>query len=411
MSEERNGQLLNVAVIGMGNRGMNLTEVILLPRENVRVRAICDDYAPHLERGRALVEAHYGEVPTCYADYEDMIRSESVDCVFVFSAWENHLPATLFAMREHIPVAVEVGGAYSVHECWQLIDTYEATGTPVMLLENCCYGRTELMLLRMLREGLFGELVHADGGYLHDLRTEIATGDLRHHYRHRNYLIRNSENYPTHELGPIAKFFDINRGNRITALASWSSGAFGLRDWAERHDEVSELTKRANFAQGDIVKTNLKLAGGQTITLTLDTSLPRWYCRGLALHGTRGIYQEENHSIFLDGVDDDKHFTWRKEWGNADRFFEDYEHPIWTRYQEEGVRGGHDGMDWLVFSAFLDAVRSGDPMPIDVYDMATWMAVTSLSEDSLAIGGQPLPFPDFTRGQWLLREPGVFAPV
>ncbi len=414
MSETKpKASFLEVAVIGCGGRGRSLMKHVLLPREEIHIRAVCDNQPLRLEAGAELVENEQGRRPAAYACYQEMLLTESVDAVFVFSAWENHMPATLFAMERKIPVACEVGGAYSVHECWQLVDTYERTRTPVMLLENCCYGRTELALLRMVREGLFGELVHAEGGYLHDLRTEIGRGDLNHHYRHRNYLLRNAENYPTHELGPIAMLFDINRGNRIVSLAAQGGAAWGMRDWAARQSDVSELTRTARFAQSDIVKTILKLAGGQTITLTLDTTLPRPYSRGLRLAGTHAMYSEENHSIFIDDCAEHHaaHFKWREQWGNADQYVEKYEHPIWIRFQEAGIRGGHDGMDWLVFDGFLDALRAGEPMPVDAYDMATWMAVTALSDESLAIGGHPVAFPDFTKGQWLLRRPGDFAPV
>ncbi|MDI9469693.1 MAG: Gfo/Idh/MocA family oxidoreductase [Bacillota bacterium] len=406
-------QPLEVAVIGCGGRGLSLMEHVLLPREEIFVRAVCDNHPPRLEAGLELVEDRRGYRPEGYASYQEMLLAEKLDAVFVFSAWENHLPATLLAMELKVPVACEVGGAYSIHECWQLVDSYERTRTPVMLLENCCYGRTELALLRMVREGLFGKLVHAEGGYLHDLRSEIGHGDQDHHYRHRNYRLRNAENYPTHELGPIAMLFDINRGNRIVSLASHGGGAWGMNDWAGRQTDVSELTRTARFAQSDIVKTMLKLAGGETITLTLDTTLPRPYSRGLRIAGTRAMYNEENHSFFFDdnARHQDAHLSWREHWGNADHYVEEYEHPIWVRFQAAGIRGGHDGMDWLVFDGFLNALRAGEPMPVDAYDMATWMAVTALSDESLALGGHPVAFPDFTKGQWLLRKPGDFAPV
>ncbi|MDI9469692.1 MAG: Gfo/Idh/MocA family oxidoreductase [Bacillota bacterium] len=404
---------LKIAVIGLGRRSLLLLEHILLPREELHISALCDLLPQRLEAGLDLVEAARGRRPVGYCSYQEMLLTERLDAVLVFSSWENHLPATLFAMEQKVAVACEVGGAYSVHECWQLVDTYERTRTPVMLLENCCYGRTELALLEMVRAGLFGALVHAEGGYLHDLRNTIGYGEQRQHYRRQNYRLRNADSYPTHALGPIAMYFDINRGNRIVSLASQGGGAWGMEDWARRQPDFAAEAGSVRFAQSDIVKTQLGLAGGQTVTLTLDTTLPRPYSRGLRLAGTRAMYNEENHSIFEERKAEhaDAHFNWRGQWGNADRYVEQYEHPIWSRFLERGVRGGHGGMDWLVFDAFFDTLVSGEEMPIDACDMATWMAVTALSEESLALGGQPLPFPDFTKGQWLLRRPAVFAAV
>ena len=253
--------------------------------------------------------------------------------------------------------------------------------------------------------GVPGEIVHCQGGYRHDLRDEISFGRENRHYRFRNYLGRNGENYPTHELGPIANVLDINRGNRMVSLVSVASKAAGLHEFLLREKGPEYDASQMRFAQGDVVTTIIKCARGETICLTLDTTLPRFYSRGFHVQGTKGMYMEDNHSIFLDGQDNAYDFKWKEKWGNAEEYRQQYEHPVWKQYLEEGVRGGHDGMDWLVLGDFFHAVRTGGPVPIDVYDDAAWMSITCLSEQSVALGGAPMAIPDFTNGQWLSRAP------
>ena len=160
-----------------------------------------------------------------------------------------------------------------------------------------------------------------------------------------------------------------------------------------------------NFAQGDVVTTIIRCARGETITLTLDTTLPRAYSRGLHVRGTKGMYMEENKSIFLDAQDNEYDYKWQEKWGNMEEYRQRYDHPVWKRYLTEGAQGGHDGMDWLEFRVFFDAVRKGAPAPVDVYDAASWMVVSCLSEQSVAMGGAPMAIPDFTNGKWLRRAP------
>lgn len=274
-----------------------------------------------------------------------------------------------------------------------------------MMLENCCYGRDELMVLNMVRQGVFGEIVHCQGGYRHDLRDEIAGGRENRHYRFRNYLHRNCENYPTHELGPIANVLDINRGNRMLSLVSVASKAVGLHEYLVREKGEGYDASRMQFMQGDVVTTIIKCAHGETICLTLDTTLPRAYSRGFHVQGTKGMYMEDNKSIFLDQKDNAFDFNWQERWNNIAEYQGQYDHPVWKAYQEEGIRGGHDGMDWLVVRAFFDAAKKKLPVPIDVYDTAAWMCVSGLSEQSIAMGGMPVAIPDFTNGRWMQRKP------
>jgi hypothetical protein len=295
---------------------------------------------------------------------------------------------------------IEVGGASSLEELWHLVRNAEQFGGSCMMLENCCYGRNELLVMNLVRKGLFGEIVHCSGGYFHDLRIEVAIGPVTRHYRNRNYYSRNGENYPTHELGPIAKVLDINRGNRMVSLSSMSSGAFGLSDYAEKNEKVNPALKTYRFAQGDIVKTNIRCANGELITLTLDTTLPRNYSRNFTVRGTNGYFSEVCNGIHLENV----HGEWDHGfYNNVKEYREQYEHPVWHKFEIEGVKGGHGGMDWLVFDAYFEALKTGDVPPIDTFDTAAWAAITPLSELSIMNGGQPVEIPDFTRGMWTHR--------
>ena len=307
-------------------------------------------------------------------------------------------------MKAKKPVGMEVGGAYSVKECWDLVDTYEETQTPFMFLENCCYGRRELMALNMVEQGMFGDIVHCRGGYMHDLREEVSTGEEKRHYRLRNYTHRNCENYPTHELGPIAKILNINHGNRMLTLTSMASRSAGLHEYIKDRMSDNEKLLHTRFAQGDVVNTMIKCAGGETILLTLNTTLPRFYSRDFTVCGTKGMYEEENDTVFLDKkYTAEEEWDFRKFWGNAKEYEEEYDHPIWKKFLNDGVQGGHGGMDWLVFEAFFNSIRNNEPCPIDVYDAAAWMCISALSEESIAMGGQPVAIPDFTNGEWLRR--------
>ena len=391
---------INVAYIGYGERGRALLELVLEQVE--AIGAVCDIYEDRAEACAKAVEENRGVRPAVYTDYKAAIADEKVNVVMIMTSWESHIPIALEVMRAGKAVALEVGGAYSVEDCWDLVRTQESTGVPFMFLENCCFGRRELMIKNMVELGLFGRIVHCSGGYHHDLREEIAFGVENRHYRLRNYLSRNCENYPTHELGPIARILGINKGNRMVSLTSTASCAAGMHEYILANKSDDEALINAEFAQGDVVTTVIKCARGETITLTLDTTLPRFYSRGFTVRGTKGMYEEATDSVFLDRQEDRAYdWSWVKnKVGNADEYAREYEHPIWKQFLEDGVRGGHGGMDYLELKAFFDALRADAPMPIDVYDAASWMVISALSEISIANGSAPVEIPDFTSGRW-----------
>ena len=395
-------ETINVVFIGLGGRGYGLLNMVLDTMPDVNVVGVCDLYEDRTERAKEAVINKRGNTPVATLDYHELLKMEEVDAVITPSAWDAHVPICIDAMNAGKYVATEVGGAYSVDQCWELVKTYERTGVPCMMLENCCYGREELTVLNMIKKGMFGEIIHCEGGYEHDLRDEVALGHENRHYRLDNYMNRNGELYPTHELGPIAKYLNINRGNRMISLTAMSSKARGINAWIK--DNRGEDFENANFAfaQGDIVITCIKCAHGETIVLKHDTTLPRAYSRGNLVHGTKGIWSEDKYGCMFDGSCEGA--SWGHRFTDMNEFFPEHEHPLWKDYT---AVGGHGGIDYLVMRGFVEAVKAGTQTPIDVYDTASWMVISCLSEDSIAMGSMPVAIPDFTNGKWIKREPYV----
>lgn len=391
---------VKVGVIGLGSRGVGMIETTMSV-DGVEVIGVCDKYEDRTQAGADKVEKKQGKRPFTSTNYKDILALEGIEALMLFTSWADHISIAIEAMKLSIPVACEVGGAYSIHDCWKLINAYEETKTPCMLLENCCYGRTEMMILNMVRKGVFGEVIYGQGGYQHDLREEITHGEENRHYRLINYKNNNCENYPTHELGPIAKVMNINRGNRMISLTSTATKAAGIAQYVKDGKGPAELID-VPFAQGDVITTVIKCAHGQNIVLTLDTTLPRAYSRGFRIQGTKAAYLEDNNSLFIDEKHNKFDFEWSKQWNNADTFRDEYEHDLWRGYDP---KGGHGGMDYLVLDAFFESVKNNVAPPIDVYDMATWMSISALSGQSIANGSAPVAIPDFTNGRWLDREP------
>lgn len=393
-----------IAMIGLGGRGYGLLRLNLVHMKNVEVVGICDVYQDRIDKAIEKVKKVCGNTPKGSTNYKDYLQDENVDIIMITCAWERHIDIAVEAMQSGKFVAMEVGGAYSVEDCWRLVDTYEQTKTPLMMLENCCYGEYELMTLRMVREGIFGDIVHCEGGYHHDLREEVAFGKENRHYRLKNYLERNCENYPTHEIGPIAKVLDINRGNLFTKLTSYSSVAKGLHEYILANKADDKELVASQFKQGDVVTTIIETIKGQTVVIQLDTTLPRPYSRGYTIRGTKAMYQEDNNLVFLDNKKFKMFdFNSRPLWNNGKKFAKKYAHRIWKN-KGAVVKAGHGGMDSLVLNAMVEAFLEGYYPPIDVYDTATWMVITALSEQSIKNNNQTMEFPDFTRGKWKNRQ-------
>ncbi len=387
---------LKVGVVGHGNRGAGLLRMVAKMKD-VEVLAVCDKYQDRAESAARSVKNITKKEPLCFTDYREIFNVEGIRALLIFSSWETHIPMAIEAMEHGLDVATEVGGAYNLEECFKLVEVAERTGRQCMMLENCCYGRYELMVKKLVEEGKFGTVVHCDGGYRHDLREEITFGKENRHYRLENYLHRNCENYPTHELGPIAKILRINNGNRFLTLTSTASKGCGLHEFVTLKKADDKELREATFQQGDIVTTVIRCENGETITLTLDTSLPRFYSRQFTVHGTKGLYQEDGDILYLEGLKGKHWLPQSAFFGSGRRNLRRYEHPIWKAYRRQKT-GGHGGIDYLVMRAFVESIIEGRKVPIDVYDTALWMSITPLSEKSIAEGSMPQEVPDFTHG-------------
>ncbi len=400
-------KIIKVAVIGLGQRGMQLIEP-MLKMNDVQIIAVCDAYDDRAEHAcKTVADAGFDE-PFHTCNYKEILALESLDAVVIATSWERHIEIAVEAMRKGIFTAMEVGGTYNLQECFDLVQAQEETGTPFFFLENCCYGQRELMCLNMARQGVFGEIVHCDGAYRHDLRNEVSYGRENRHYRLSHYKEHNCENYPTHDLGPIAKILGINRGNRMLRLVSVASKSRGLHEYIREHKADDEELMNTQFKQGDIVTTVITCENGETITLTLDTTLPRIYSRNFTVHGTKGMYQEDGDYVFLEkdieGDVAEIDMNPQKIWKNADKYAEDYDNDLWKHKSKGMLESGHGGMDYLVLRSMVNAIK-GETLPaIDVYDAASWMCITALSEKSIENGNIPVEIPDFTNGKYKNRK-------
>ncbi|MCL2527637.1 MAG: Gfo/Idh/MocA family oxidoreductase [Defluviitaleaceae bacterium] len=422
-------ETLRVGVVGLGHRGKD-SMLTCTGVPGVEIVAICDLYEDRTAAANEALEKETGKKALTFKNYRDMLEEVNMDALVVFTDWQSHVKITVDAMRHGIYTGLEVGGASSIEECWRLVRAHEETGVHCMLLENANYSRESLTMLRMVKEGLFGELVYLSGAYQHDLRDEIGLGREIRHYRFPHFVKRNGELYPTHDIGPLAKYLDINRGNRFLTLSSIGSKTRGLAEYYVKNRKVynnwvkdsmtneykGQLPEAQNnydmigkpIACADVVSTTIRCAGGEIINIIHDCTLPRPRYANNRLQGTKGIWMGDTKTIYFE----DSHEAFDK-WESDAKWLDKYEHPLWTEAQEkaknqerEGGFGSHGGTDYIVLSAFFDAVKRNIAPPIDVYDTAAWMAITCLSEDSIALGGAPVAFPDFTNGLWIDREPG-----
>ena len=383
-------EVLHAAVIGLGARGRGLVRTIQ-SIDNLEIVAICDIKEDRLKEGLDILK-ECGANPDCYTDHRRIIDRGDIDLVYVATNWITHWEICIDFMNAGIYTATEVCGAASLDECWELVRTYERTGTPLMLLENCCYGRNELAALNMVRQGVFGKVVYAECGYCHDLRAHITD---QTHQRCNNNFKRNGDLYPTHGALPMGKILNINHGNRFVSISAMSTPAYGVQDYLQRHNPEHPLAdaRYKQYACGDVTTSLLKCAGGEVLMIRHNIALPRPYSRANLVQGTRAIYSEDIKGVHIDDVHEHDH------WEPMEEIYKKYDHPLWQNY-DPNAHDGHGGMDYLVMDAFAEAARTRTAPPIDVYDAATYMAITTLSEDSVAMGGMPQAFPDFTRGKW-----------
>lgn len=410
---------IRLGFIGTGLRGRNHLE-LALRRKDCEVVAICDIDPQAIEHSLTLCNRFGNAKPKTFSngeeDYLNLLNEDTIDAVVISTPWIWHVPMAVHAMQAGKYTALEVSGAMAIEECWELVRTYETTGVPLMFLENVCYRRDVMAILNMVRQNMFGELIHLEGGYQHDLRHVKFNDGVKPYgggvefnekgfseakWRTNHSVYRNGDLYPTHGIGPVAMYCNINRGNRFLYLTAMSTKARGLHDYIVEHPEggAKHPNAQVEFQLGDVVTSMIKTQNGESILLCHDTNLPRPYSLGFRVQGTKGVWMAVNKSIYLEGTSSEAH-----RWESAEHYLKTYDHPLWKRYEQDATGAGHGGMDFFVFHAFVESVKRKVDPPIDVYDAATWMAITPLSEQSVANGGQPMHFPDFTKGRWMQRK-------
>jgi len=402
-------QSVRVGFIGVGARGSgHVAQMKTL--EGVEVVAIADNHEPTLKRVCANAAKGAGKPPAAYGngdeDYKRMLQRDDIDIVVIATPWEWHTRMCVDAMHAGKHAFTEVPAGITLDECWQLVETSEKTRKHCMMMENCCYNRQELFCLHLCRLGLFGELLHGEAAYLHELRGQMhelphGTGSWRTYH----YARRNGNLYPTHGLGPIAQYMGINRSDRFDYLSSVASPALGRAAYAKAHFPPDhQWNKIPKWNCGDLVTTIIKTALGRTIMVQWNETTPRPYSRLNLLEGTQGVFADYPPRLALEGVTPATH-----EWTEGEKLetiFQKYEHPLWKKMGELAAQhGGHGGMDWLMLWRMVCCLRNGEPLDQDVYDAAAWSAIGPLSEKSVASRSRSVDVPDFTRGRWKTRQP------
>jgi predicted dehydrogenase len=417
---------VRIGIIGTGMRGQNHIEM-MLERSDVDITALADPDPRMLADALALIQKAGKPVPATYPkgnyDYRNLLKRTDVDAVIIATPWEWHVPQAIDSLQAGKIPGVEVCGALRLQDCWDIVNASEKTGLPVMPLENVCYRRDILAVYNMVRQGIFGELLHLQGGYEHDLRgvkfndgvtpynSGVEFGEKGYseaRWRTQHSVNRNGDLYPTHGLGPVAMMIDINRGNLLTRISSVATKARGLHEYIVNHPKggAQHPNAKVNFKLGDVVTSQIQTANGETIVLTHDTNSPRPYNLGFRVQGTKGLWQDQHAGqfnaglIYVEGKSAKSHA-----WENPETYLKEYDHPLWKKFESQAVGAGHGGMDFFVMNAFVECMKRNAPFPLDVYDMATWYAITPLSEKSISEGGQVQLIPDFTRGKWKNRKP------
>jgi hypothetical protein len=397
---------VRLGIIGVGGRGTSLLED-LLAVDNVAVKAICDLVPAKVEHAQKMVTDAGQSKPASFGnsdwDFKNLNQLD-LDIVYIATPWNWHVPMAVDAMKNGKHAAVEVPAATTLEECWDLVNTSESTRKHCVILENCCYGENEMMVLEMVRDGFFGEVTHGEAAYLHDLRGIVTANESEGLWRRVPHMKRNGNIYPTHGLGPVAHYMDIHRGDRFDYMVSVSSKEASLSAYVKEHFPDGDPKRSEKYVCGDMNTSIIKTVNGRSILLQHDVVNPRPYSRLNLIEGTKGIFADYPPRVFADGQKDE-------DWQKVDGFKEKYEHALWKTTGDLARKmGGHGGMDYVMNYRLMDCVKRGLAPDIDVYDAAAWSAPTPLSEKSVAENGTSQKFPDFTRGQWHARsDSGRFA--
>ena len=418
MNMSKKKDIVRLGFIGTGLRGQWLLD-LASKRDDVLIPAICDIDQHMIDRTLKILKRNEKEEPYIYKngdnDFLNLLKRDDLDAVVIATPWEWHHPMAVAAMKEGKHVGLEVPAALTVEDCWDLVDTSERTGMECMILENVCYYRPVMAVLNMIREGVFGELLHCQCGYQHDLR-EVKFNNGKQAYgggvefgekgfseskwRTQHSVERNGDLYPTHGVGPISTMLDINRGNRFEHLTSTATQSRGLHNYIVKHGGENHPNADVKFKLGDIVTTVIKCYNGQTVVVSHDTNNPRPYSLNFRVQGTNGIWMGDQYSIYLEDQSPKPH-----EWEPFDKYLDQYDHSLWKDFENDADGAGHGGIDFFIMRAFIESVKRGVKPPIDVYDAVSMSVISPLSEKSISNGSTAVEFPDFTRGKWKKNKP------
>jgi hypothetical protein len=394
-------ETVRLGVIGVGSRGTGmLGNFLAIP--HVQVNAICDSVKEHATHAQEMVEKSSGKKPEIYAngehDYENLCKRSDLDFIYIATPWHWHAPMGIAAMRGGAHAGLEVPAVVTLEECEQIVETSEKTRRHCMIMENCCYGESELLILNMVRAGMFGELLHGEGAYIHDLRKIVNEDRSEGLWRREWHTKLNGNIYPTHGLGPVANYMGINRGDKFEYLVSMSSPQAGLDAYREANVPKDSPKWKEKYILGDMNTSLIKTAKGRTIVVQHDVVNPQPYDRVNLIKGVKGMFRGYPDRIFLDGQKGEEAYT------GLDAYRGQYEHKLWKEHGKDAEDKGHGGMDYLMLLRLVQCLREGLEPDIDVYDAAAWSAIGGLSEKSVADGSAPQKFPDFTGGKWKARN-------
>jgi predicted dehydrogenase len=396
-------ETVRVGFVGVGGMGSAHVQNYL-NIDGIQVKAICDLVPEKVARAQKWVMDAGQPKPSGYdqgpKDFLRMCEKEDLDLVMTATPWEWHVPVCLAAMKSGKHAATEVPAAMSIEGCWQLVETAEKYGRHCQMMENCCYDRIELMTLHLVRKGVLGEVLHAEAGYLHDLREVKFSNEGEGLWRRAWAQKLNGNLYPTHGIGPVAQCMNINRGDAFDFLVSMSSPTRGLHEYAvQKFGERSPQAKE-RFVLGDVNTSLIRTKLGKTIILVHDTNLPRPYTRINLVQGTQGIAEKWPDQVYIDGKAAKPH-----QWDDFTRFAQEFEHPLWQAIAAKGEGRGHGGMDYIEDYRLIASLRKGEPLDQDVYDAAAWSAIVGASCESVKRTSRPVEIPDFTRGKWKTNPP------
>lgn len=400
---------VRVAFVGLGNRGTGAVDRFTYI-EGAEIVAVCDRHEDRTKKHQDLVTSRGLAKPKGFSGddgWKQMLKEVKIDLLYICTPWDLHTPMSIAGMKAGAHVGCEVPIGLSVEDCWEVVRVSEETKRHCMMLENCCYDFFEQQTLKMSREGLFGEIIHAEGAYIHDL---VALNFSKTYYddfwRLKDNIRFNGNLYPTHGIGPVAQCMNINRGDVMTSLVAVQSDDFHMGVEAERLAKEDPATYQQFVGKkyrGNMNTTLIKTRNGKSIMIQHDVSSPRPYSRIHMLSGTKGFCEKyPTMGIALSSHQGGHSFLPKDE---LEKLREEYTTDIVKHIGEQAKKvGGHGGMDFMMDWRLVDCLRNGLPLDQDVYDAAAWSAIVPLSVESVK-KGKTVTFPDFTQGKWISNEP------